>query len=311
MTRMPSVADSTVPAVVGSTKRLRTSICMIRPATASDMPASSKATVRGTRLTIRKRQARSASSPTPHSAASDSCPAPRLTLAAHSTTSSTNTAARPPQPLTFRRQFTGGPCSQHPCRLLSLRQRRGDLVHVLLHGSQSGAAQQIPVEAVQVHHALVLPSLGRAHQIVVQHALGRYAFAADRGVAINHEQPVRIGLGDEFERDGLAVIGHVQAHDGGLHAECIMDHAKARTRTVGTHLATRRQHDERGAGVGRLAVQRRNRRAQRVQLFLGLRLLAVDGRQRLGVARHAADQVLRVDRQVDGGGQLGHEPTFK
>ncbi|KAG0758720.1 hypothetical protein G6F22_019563 [Rhizopus arrhizus] len=44
MTRMPSVADSTVPAVVGSTKRLRTSICMIRPATASDMPASSKAT---------------------------------------------------------------------------------------------------------------------------------------------------------------------------------------------------------------------------------------------------------------------------
>ncbi len=57
--RMPRLADSTVPAVDGSTKRLRVSICMIMPATAIDMPARMIASVRGMRLIKRTSVARS------------------------------------------------------------------------------------------------------------------------------------------------------------------------------------------------------------------------------------------------------------
>lgn len=56
-TRMPAVADSTVPAVEGSTKRLRTISCMISPATAMARPESSTAAVRGRRETVRMCQA--------------------------------------------------------------------------------------------------------------------------------------------------------------------------------------------------------------------------------------------------------------
>ena len=48
--RMPRLAESTVPTVDGSTKRLRAIICMIVPATAIDTPASMIAAVRGMRL---------------------------------------------------------------------------------------------------------------------------------------------------------------------------------------------------------------------------------------------------------------------
>lgn len=43
-------ADSTVPAVEGSTNLLRASICMMVPATAMPAPASMSAIVRGRRL---------------------------------------------------------------------------------------------------------------------------------------------------------------------------------------------------------------------------------------------------------------------
>ena len=46
---MPRPADSTVPAVEGSTKRLRASICMIVPHTAMPAPAKISASVRGIR----------------------------------------------------------------------------------------------------------------------------------------------------------------------------------------------------------------------------------------------------------------------
>ncbi|MNL40415.1 hypothetical protein D3C87_1627600 [compost metagenome] len=53
----PRPADSVVPAVEGSTKRLRTSICMMRPAIAIELPASMSASVRGMRLTRSTRSA--------------------------------------------------------------------------------------------------------------------------------------------------------------------------------------------------------------------------------------------------------------
>ena len=51
MTRIPRLADSAVPAVVGETNRLRASICMIMPAMLIDMPTRMIAIVRGTRDT--------------------------------------------------------------------------------------------------------------------------------------------------------------------------------------------------------------------------------------------------------------------
>ena len=52
-TTRPNPADSTVPAVEGSTKRLRVSSCMSSPATARDAPASAAAAVRGSRASRR------------------------------------------------------------------------------------------------------------------------------------------------------------------------------------------------------------------------------------------------------------------
>ena len=49
----PRPADSTVPAVEGSTKRLRVSNCMSRPAIASEAPANAAAAVRGRRASTR------------------------------------------------------------------------------------------------------------------------------------------------------------------------------------------------------------------------------------------------------------------
>lgn len=53
----PRPADLVVPAVEGSTKRLRTSICMMSPAIAIELPASISASVRGMRLTSSTRSA--------------------------------------------------------------------------------------------------------------------------------------------------------------------------------------------------------------------------------------------------------------
>jgi hypothetical protein len=50
-TRRPRLADSTVPAVDGSTNRFWVSICMIMPATAMPVPERMIATVRGMRET--------------------------------------------------------------------------------------------------------------------------------------------------------------------------------------------------------------------------------------------------------------------
>ena len=86
---------------------------MMSPATASDMPASSSASVRGTRLTNNRRQARSASGP-PRSASNDSCPAPRLTLAAHRTSSRPSKTASPAQPPAGFTCIRKAPCSR-PC----------------------------------------------------------------------------------------------------------------------------------------------------------------------------------------------------
>src|SRR5690606_23189673 len=49
--RMPRLAESIVPAVVGDTNLLRLSACMIRPATDKPAPAMRMATSRGIRLT--------------------------------------------------------------------------------------------------------------------------------------------------------------------------------------------------------------------------------------------------------------------
>ncbi len=51
MTRIPRLADSTVPAVVGETNRFRDSICIIMPTIPVDAPMRTMAIVRGIRLT--------------------------------------------------------------------------------------------------------------------------------------------------------------------------------------------------------------------------------------------------------------------
>mgnify|MGYP002651954964 CR=1 FL=1 len=51
----PSPAASVVPTVEGSTKRLRTSICMMRPAIPRDAPVRTSATVRGRRVVARRK----------------------------------------------------------------------------------------------------------------------------------------------------------------------------------------------------------------------------------------------------------------
>src|SRR5690606_31883127 len=62
-TRNPSAADSLVPAVEGSTKRLRTTICITSPAMAMAAPASTSASVRGTRLATKISIARGSALP--------------------------------------------------------------------------------------------------------------------------------------------------------------------------------------------------------------------------------------------------------
>ena len=50
VTSSPSPAHSVVPVVLGSTKRFCVMSCMIRPHMAMEAPASTRATVRGTRV---------------------------------------------------------------------------------------------------------------------------------------------------------------------------------------------------------------------------------------------------------------------
>ena len=84
----PSPADSTVPAVDGSTKRLRVSSCISRPAMASDAPASAAAAVRGRRASTRYTVWASVSPPVSTSRTVMSA-APTKTLARSATTRAT------------------------------------------------------------------------------------------------------------------------------------------------------------------------------------------------------------------------------
>ena len=63
MIRIPRLADSTVPAVDGETKRFRASICMIMPVMLVEAPTRMMATVRGIRLTSRTMEAWTSASP--------------------------------------------------------------------------------------------------------------------------------------------------------------------------------------------------------------------------------------------------------
>ena len=93
-TRIPTLADSVVPTVVGSTKRLRTSNCISRPARASDAPASKTATVRGIRDANRLRRWASVAVPVRKSMGERSAtPTNRLTL--DNATSPSNAPIRP------------------------------------------------------------------------------------------------------------------------------------------------------------------------------------------------------------------------
>jgi hypothetical protein len=81
-TRKPSAADSLVPVVPGSTKRLRTIICMTRPEIAIEAPARTSATVRGMRLMRRTSPGRPSQPPDSKDASETSLtPTKRLTIA--------------------------------------------------------------------------------------------------------------------------------------------------------------------------------------------------------------------------------------
>src|SRR5690606_17431348 len=72
--------------------------------------------------------------------------------------------------------------------------------------ARAGVGKQIPVGGIEVHDLLAAPGLGGLHQLVVQQLLCGRAFAADRGVAVKHEQPFGVGLEQIFEGHGLAML---------------------------------------------------------------------------------------------------------
>ncbi|MNT32797.1 hypothetical protein D3C72_1686960 [compost metagenome] len=91
----------------------------------------------------------------------------------------------------------------------------------------TGVAQQVPVGRVQIDDLLFPGRLGGIDQRVVQQLGCRCAFAANGGIAVQHEQPVGIGLEDEFERDRLAVARHLDVLVGRRNAVHVVQHAKA------------------------------------------------------------------------------------
>src|SRR5690606_32747885 len=60
------------------------------------------------------------------------------------------------------------------------------------------SADEIPVLGVQIDNLLLFPGIGLAHEIIVENLFGRIAFTANRRIAVDDEQPVRIGFKDEF-----------------------------------------------------------------------------------------------------------------
>ena len=63
-------------------------------------------------------------------------------------------------------------------------------------------------------------------ELVVEHLLGRCPGLADRGVAVDREDPVGVGLGDVLEADDLAVVGDLDGLVGGGQAQLAVQEAE-------------------------------------------------------------------------------------
>src|SRR5699024_9757015 len=285
----PSEANSTVPAVDGSTNRLRESICMSRPATLIDIPERMIASVRGTLLTISS-IASCCCSPASNRSSGPRSPTPTNRL--------TTARTRTPKPASKR----AGPCRGARRAAICVARdsdgesrvsvkSRSDFRDHLGHGVQP-TVDDVPTRRVQIHHLVLLPCRRVVHEFVVEYFPGSGAvLLVDCGVPVDHEQPVGVLLADVLERHGFAVGVRIDVLVGRLHPEDIVNHPEPRPRPVCTDLAPRGQHGQGRTRVGGVRSGLRDRLVEVAQFVVDLVRFIEDTAERAGLFLETAQEL--------------------
>src|SRR5690606_22650915 len=86
----------------------------------------------------------------------------------------------------------------------SALERTLEVVEHAVHGGDA-AERQVPLLGVDVHDLARARGGGAVHQRVVEDGGSGLTLGADCGVAVEHNEQVGVGVGDELERDRVAV----------------------------------------------------------------------------------------------------------